>query len=162
MKLCRIRLSLVAGAALGGLLAFTSVSSAQNTNATNRAGRRGATVEQRVERITTELNLNVDQKAKLTALFKKQAGERREIVGDKDLARPERREKMRALAEEQNKQLKVILTSEQFEKWQTLRAQMRANRQRNPGQAGEPAAAPAPPPTAAPAPAQNGGNGQSQ
>jgi Spy/CpxP family protein refolding chaperone len=160
MKLCRVSMSLVAGAALGGFLAFTSVSSAQNTNATERAGRRGPTVEQRVERITTELKLNDDQKAKVVGLFKKQAKERREIVADKDMARPERREKMRALAEEQNKQFKTILTSEQFEKWQALRAQMRANRQRNPGQAGEPAAAPAPPPIAAPTP--NGGNGQSQ
>ena len=141
---------------MASLLAFASVSSAQNTNTTNRAGRRGATLEQRVERISTELKLNDDQKAKLKALFQKQAKERREIVADTNLPRPERREKMRALAGEEKSQLKTILTSEQFEKWQALREQMRANRPRRPAQDGEPAPAPAPAPT------PNSGSNQAQ
>ena len=158
MKLCSLRLGLVTAAAVGSLLAFTSVSSAQNTNATNRAGRRGPTVEQRVDRLATELKLNDEQKTKVTALFRNEAKDRREIFSDRNLSRDERRDKMRSLAEEQNKELKVILTSEQFEKWKTLRAQMRANRPRRPNQGSQAEPAPAPAPT----PTPNAGGNQAQ
>jgi Spy/CpxP family protein refolding chaperone len=145
MKLYKF--SLVTVVALGSLLACNSITSAQDTNATRRAERRGQMVQQRVERMTTELNLNADQKAKVTALLEGQAKQRREIFGDTSLPREERRDKMRALTEEENKQLKVILTPEQFEKWQKLREQMRSRRPGGPGQSGSPAPAPAPEPT---------------
>ena len=96
--------------------------------------------------MTTELNLNPDQKAKVTALFEGQAKQRREIFTDNSLPREERREKMRALMEDANKQLKVILTSEQFEKWQKMREEMRTRRGQGQGQPGEAAPAPAPAP----------------
>ena len=142
------RLNLVA-AALTGFLALASVSSAQNTNAINRV-RRGPTIQQRVQRLTTELKLNDDQAVKLTALFEKEAAQRREIFSDRNLARDERRDKMRALMQEQNSQMKLILTPEQFEKLRTLRAESRARRPGASNQPGEPAPAPAPPPTPAP------------
>lgn len=138
--------------ALGGLLACNSITLAQDTNATGRAERRGQSVQQRVDRMATELNLNADQKVKVTALLEGQAKQRREIFTDNSLPREERRDKMRALMEEENKQLKVILTPDQFEKWQKLREQMRSRRPGGPGQSGPAAPAPAP----APAP----GNGQ--
>lgn len=158
MKLRRVKVSLIAAAAAGSLLALTSVSSAQNTdtNNTNRAGRRAAMLEQRVDRMATQLKLNEDQKAKVLALFQKEAKERREIFTDRNMARDERREKMRTLAEEQNKELKGILTPDQFEKLKEFRQQMRANRPRRPGQGGEPAPAPAPTPT----PNSGGAQGQ--
>lgn len=164
MKLWTVRVSLIAAAAAGSLLALSNVSSAQDTstNATNRAGRRGAMVEQRVDRIATELKLNEDQKAKVLALFQKEAKERRELMTDKNLARDERREKMRTLALAQNQELKTILTSGQFEKLKELRQQMRANRPRRQGRDGEPAAAPAPAPAPAPTPTPNSGGAQSQ
>ncbi len=140
MKLYRLSLT---AAALGSLLAFGNVSQAQDTNITARAGRRGPTVQQRVERMTTELKLNDDQKTKVTALLADQGKQRRELAS---VPREERREKMRALAENENTQLKMILTPEQFEKWQKLREQMRARRPGGPGQPGSPAPAPAPAP----------------
>lgn len=146
MKLQWHTVSLVAAAALGSLLVSNTPSSAQDTNANRRAERRGPMVAQRVERMRTELKLNDDQKTKVTALFEQQAKQRREIFGDSAIPREERRDKMRALMEEENKQLKVILTSDQFEKWKTLRQQMRARRQEGPGQSGNAAPAPAPAP----------------
>src|SRR5260370_25856197 len=139
------KFSLVA-AALGGLVAFTNVTSAQDTNANRRAERRGPMVQQRVERMTTELNLNADQKTKLTALLEDQAKQRRELFRDSSLPREEPRDKMRALLEDENKQLKTILTPEQFEKWHKLREQMRERRPGGPRQAGGPPPAPAPAP----------------
>jgi Spy/CpxP family protein refolding chaperone len=139
----------IAAVGLGAVLIMSNAATAQTTNAPTRE-RRGPTVQQRVERLSTELKLTDDQKAKVTALFEKQAKQRRELFTDTNVPREERREKMRALMEDENKQLKTILTSEQFEKLQTMREQMRARRPRPPGQDGEPGAAPAPAPAPAP------------
>jgi Spy/CpxP family protein refolding chaperone len=140
------KFGIIAVAVLGGYLACASVSSAQDTNTTRRAGRRGPMVEQRIERMTKELDLTSDQQTKVKALLEKQTKERREIFSDNSLPREERRDKMRALMQEENKELKSILTSEQFEKWKKLREQMRTRRPGGPGQAGGPAPAPAPEP----------------
>ena len=134
-----IRFNLVAAMAIGSLLLCNSLSSAQDTNTPPR--RRGAGVEQRVERMTTELQLNDEQKAKVKALLEKETVQRREIF---NLPREERRDKMRALMEDETKQLKLILTPAQLEKWQKLREQMRARRPGGSGQTGGPAPAPAP------------------
>ena len=148
------RFHAVAVTVLGGLLALSNIASAQNTgasansntntNGARRGERRGPSVQQRVERLSTELKLNDDQKAKVTALFDKEAKQRREIVGDTSLPREERRDKMRAMAQDQNKQLKAILTADQFEKWQKMREEMRARQPGRPGQNGGPAPAPEP------------------
>ncbi|HLH55600.1 MAG TPA: hypothetical protein VKY92_18515 [Verrucomicrobiae bacterium] len=134
---------LVVAATLGAWLAFSGAAFAQNTNTAPRGERRGPSIEKRVDRLTTELNLNQEQQAKVKSLFEKQATERREIL---NLPREERREKMRALMQDENSELKTILTSEQFQKWQKLREQMRARRGGNPGEPGNPAPAPAPAP----------------
>jgi len=128
MKLHKFSLALAA--TLGGLLAVANVTSAQNTNtnATRRSERRGPMVQQRVERMTTELKLNDDQKAKVTALLEKQAKQRREIFADNSLPREERRDKVRTIMEDENKQLKAILTGEQYETWQKMREKERARR----------------------------------
>jgi Spy/CpxP family protein refolding chaperone len=136
----------VAVAALGAWLASSSASSAQDTNVTRRTERRGPMIQQRVERMTTELKLNPDQQAKVKALLEKQAKDRREIFSDTNLPRDERREKMRTINQEEAKELKTILTTEQLEKWKKLREEMRSRRPGGPGQPGEPAPAPAPAP----------------
>src|SRR5215468_9933977 len=106
--------SLLAALALGMLLAGTSISSAQSTNATPR-GSRGS-VQQRVDRIATELNLTPEQKTKVTALFEEENKKRQELRANTTLSREEKREKGRAMLTEQEKKLKAILTPEQTEK----------------------------------------------
>lgn len=140
--------SIAVAVTLGSLLVVSSTGLAQttNTNSNGRTGRRGPNVQQRVERLSTELNLNDDQKSKLSALFEKEAKQGRELRDDTSLSRDERREKMRAIRQAQTKELKTILTSEQFEKMQQQREQMRARRGNGSGQPGEPAPAPAPAP----------------
>jgi len=141
------RFSFVAATALGGLLTLSSISQAQDTNATHRAQRKAPTVQQRVDRMSAELNLNEEQKTKVTALLEKQGKERRELFADNSLPREERRDKMRALMQHENKELKAILTPEQFEKLKTLREEMRPRRPGGkPGEPGGPAPAPAPAP----------------
>ena len=137
------RLSIIAAVALGSFLVLATTGSAQDTNSTQRPNRRGPNIQQRVERLSTELKLNDDQKTKITALFEKQAKEGREL---RDLSRDERRDKIRTVRQEQMKELKAILTTEQFEKWQQLREQNRGRRQGGNRRSGEPAPAPAPEP----------------
>jgi hypothetical protein len=149
MKVHRNKLAAVM--VLAGLLAAVNVTLAQNTNSAPKE-RRGPTVQQRVERMSAELQLTDDQKGKVTTLLQQEAKQRREMSAETNLTREERRDKMRALMEDQNKQLKGILTPQQFEKWQTMREQMRARRPGGPGQAGGSADAAAPAPAPAPAP----------
>ena len=138
------RLNIVAALTVYGLLAMASTGSAQNTNSNKGQERRGPTTQQRVDRLATELKLSDDQKAKVTAMFEKEAKEGRELRDDKNLSRDERREKMRAMRQSQDKELKTILTTEQLEKYKQLREQMRERRQGGTGSSG--AAAPAPKP----------------
>ncbi|HTL55142.1 MAG TPA: Spy/CpxP family protein refolding chaperone [Candidatus Limnocylindrales bacterium] len=132
----RIRkFSLLAALALGALLSSTSTSSAQSTSAqsTNAAARgtRGGSVQQRVDRMASELNLTPEQKTKVTALFEQESKKRQELRADTTLSREEKREKGRAMMAEQEKKLKAILTPEQTEKWQKMREQFRPRQQQS-------------------------------
>ena len=115
--------------ALSGLLAVTSVASAQDAKP-NGGQRRGGSVQQRVDRLTTELKLTDEQKTKVTTLLESQAKKRQEL---QTLAPEDRREKVRAMMQEQTKKMKEILTPDQFEKWEKIRPQGR------PRQGGAPA-----------------------
>ncbi len=106
---------------VGGLLAWSTVASAQDTNQTKK-GRGRPSMEQRMERLTTELNLTDAQKPKVKAVLEDTAKKSR------DIPREERREKMRPLMDEQNKKLKEILTPDQYEKYQKMQQQQRRQR----------------------------------
>jgi Spy/CpxP family protein refolding chaperone len=114
------KLSLGAALALGSLLVCTLTASAQdaNTNAPKRERRGPPSVEQRVDRLSTELKLTDEQKTKVTALFEDDAKKMRELRSDKNLTREEQREKFRSMRSESESKLKQILTPEQWEKHQ--------------------------------------------
>jgi len=116
--------TLLSALTLGAFLTCTSIASAQSTNATARTARR-MTVQQRVDRMSSELKLNDEQKTKITALFEADAKKRRELRADTSLERKDRREKNRALMQDEKKQMKEILTPDQFEQWQKMSAQGR-------------------------------------
>jgi protein CpxP len=118
------KLSLIAVLALGSLLVCTNFSSAQD--ATKEGKKRGGfSPQQRVERLATELTLNAEQKTKLTTVFEDETKKMRDLRADTAVPRDQQREKVRALREESNKQIKTILTNEQWEKYQKLRDDMR-------------------------------------
>ena len=127
------KFSLAAMLALGGLLACATLASAQNTNAPKSGVRRGPPVQQRVDRLANELKLTDDQKAKVTALLEDQNKQRSDNFSDPNLTQEQRREKMRGILDEEDKKMKEILTPEQQEQYQKMRAQMR---QRRPESAG--------------------------
>lgn len=112
------KLSLVAALAVGALLAGATLTSAQDA-----PKKKGPSVEQRVDRMSTELNLTADQKTKVTALFEDDMKKMRELRQDSSLSQEDRRAKGRTLREASDKKLKEILTPDQWEKWQKVRPQ---------------------------------------
>jgi Spy/CpxP family protein refolding chaperone len=124
--------SLVAALAVGSLLACTAL--AQDTP-TPKQGKKGRmTVEQQLQRMTTELNLTDAQKPKVEAVLKDTDKKRTEIFGpDSTVPQDQRREKARALLDDQDKELKKVLTPEQYTKWEKLREEMRQRRGGGPG-----------------------------
>ena len=114
------KLSLVAAMALGGLVACSTLATAQD-NATKETKKKGRyTIEQQMERMTTELSLTAEQKPKVEAVLKESNKKRQEIFNDSSIDRSQMREKMQPIMEEQTKKLKAILTEDQFKKYQEM------------------------------------------
>ena len=114
------KLSLIAALALGGLLACTTVTMAQDAGA--KKGKRGFSAEQRLERMSTELKLTDEQKPKVKAVLEETG---KQYQGLRDLPQDERRTKMQSIREEENKKLKAILTPDQMEKYTKMQEEMK-------------------------------------
>src|SRR6266850_4189417 len=99
------KLSLIAVLALGGLVAGSTMATAQDAkDGKKKEGRRMPSVEQRLDRMTEQLKLTDEQKPKVKAVLEETAKKMQ------DVPREERREKGQAIREEENTKLKAILT----------------------------------------------------
>jgi Spy/CpxP family protein refolding chaperone len=116
------KLSLIAALALGGLLAFSTVAMAQDTTAPKKGGKNRMSVEQRLERMSTELNLTDAQKPKVKAVLEETG---KQFQGLRDLPQDERRTKMQSIREDETKKLKEILTPDQMEKYTKMMEEMK-------------------------------------
>jgi acyl-CoA reductase-like NAD-dependent aldehyde dehydrogenase len=115
------KLSLVAALVLGGLVAGSTLATAQDSNAPKKKGRMN--IEQQMERMTEALTLTDDQKPKVKAALEETNKKRQAIMSDTSIERSQMREKMQPITEEQNKKMKEILTADQFKKYQEMRQQ---------------------------------------
>ena len=116
------KLSLIVALALGSLMACSIATAQDSTNKdTQKKGKTFYTPEQRLERMSAQLTLTDDQKPKVKAVLEETSKKMQ------DLAPEDRREKGRALREEETTKLKAILTDEQFTKYQEM-SQRRGNR----------------------------------
>lgn len=102
--------------AVAGLLAMGPSLRAQES--TNAPARRGMTAEQRFDRLAERLKLTDEQKPKVKAAMEKQTKQFQELRKDTSLSREDRRTKMRDIREKYNKEMKAILTEEQYKKLQ--------------------------------------------
>ena len=127
------RLSLITAMALGGLVACSTLASAQDSTTTpdaKKGGKRGPqTIEQQMERLAP-LNLTAEQKPKVEAVLKESSKKRQEIFSDSSIDRSQMREKMQPIMEEQNKKLKAILTEDQYKQYQELTARGRGGKKK--------------------------------
>jgi protein CpxP len=94
---------------------MVSVATAQDTKA---APRRGANIDQRIEQLDKELTLTADQKTKLKAYFEGVRKKNQEMRADTSLTREQRQERLRATNEDLKKEMKTILTADQYMKWE--------------------------------------------
>lgn len=74
-----------------------------------------------LDRLAEELGLTADQKAKLGPIMKHQQEEMQALRKDESLSQEQRREKGRALREENQKAIAAILTPEQAKKFAEMR-----------------------------------------
>jgi periplasmic protein CpxP/Spy len=113
------KLSLIAAMALGGLVAFSTLATAQDANKeAKKGGKGGFSVEQRLERMSTQLTLTDEQKPKVKAVLEETAKKMKDVPQD------ERREKGRKIREEEMKKFKEILTPEQYQKYEEMAQSM--------------------------------------
>lgn len=89
---------------------------AQNNN--DRPQRGDFSPEKRVERLTTQLNLDAKQQEQVKQLYAEQAKNRQAQTGFSREQMMEERKKM-------DEKLKTILTPEQLKKWEANQAEMR-------------------------------------
>jgi Spy/CpxP family protein refolding chaperone len=154
------KFSLLPALVLGGLVACGSLAVAQDAKQDTKPdapgagapGRRGGgmSVDQRLERMSTELELTAEQKPKVKAVLEESMKKMQEIRSDSNLAPEDRRTKMRTIREDESKAMKAILKPEQFDKYEKM-AQQRAGG-RGPGAGGPAPDAGAAPKKADPAP----------
>ena len=100
----------------------------------------GADRGEMLRRLGEELQLSDAQKEKLMPLLREEGEKMRALQADTKLSREERMAKFKELRESASAKTKTILTPEQQEKWEKIRAGMLAGRG-GPGGAGGPAAA---------------------
>ena len=115
------KLSLVAAMALGGLVAFSTLAPAQDANKeAKKGGKRGfPTVEQQMERMSTQLNLTDDQKPKVKAVLEAQDTKIKELRKDGNTPT---REQVQEVRKETQKKMKAILTEDQYKKYEEMAA----------------------------------------
>jgi protein CpxP len=117
------RISLIAAMALGGLVACSTLATAQDSTApqdAKKGKRTPPTIEQQMERINTALTLTDEQKPKVKAVLEEQQKAMQKIRDDSSLEQDARRTKMQDLRKEMNTKMKGILTEEQYKKYQEM------------------------------------------
>jgi protein CpxP len=117
------KLSAITALALGGLVACSTMAVAQDQKP--GGGKRGPSVEARMEQMTEQLKLTDEQKPKVKAVLEDSQKQRGELRGDSNLSREDRQEKMRGIMDKESKKLKEILTADQYSKYEKMREQMR-------------------------------------
>jgi Spy/CpxP family protein refolding chaperone len=80
-----------------------------------------------VDRLTEDLNLTPDQKAKVEAIAKANRPKMEELHNDTALAPRERHEKLKALMDETEAQIRPLLTPDQVKKLEALKAERQAH-----------------------------------
>jgi len=101
---------------IAALLVVGASSFAQNNN--DRPQRGDFSPEKRVERLTTQLNLDAKQQEQVKQLYAEQAKNRQAQTGFS-------REQMMEERKKTEEKLKTILTPEQLKKWEANQAEMR-------------------------------------
>jgi hypothetical protein len=121
------KLSLIAAMALGGLVACSTLVTAQDSSggAEKKGEKRGMSVDRLVERYTEQLPLPDAQKPKVKTVLEDSIKKRQEVMRDTSLEQQQKRDKFREIGEAQDKKMKGILNEDQFKKYQEMNEKMK-------------------------------------
>ncbi len=105
-------------------LAQTATESQNNTTTTQQpeGHRHGGKHGDRMARMAKKLNLSQDQQDKLKPIFEKQREQAQAIKGDTSLTQDQKKDKFKALHQDTMAQVNGILTPEQQQQWQQMKA----------------------------------------
>ena len=116
MKLSKI--SVIAAMVLGGLVASSTMVRAADAPEGKGKGKGGRmTVEQQMEKLTTELSLTDAQKPKVKEVLEARSKKMQELFADTSTAPEDRAAKRKEISDDTEKKLKEILKPDQFEKY---------------------------------------------
>ncbi|HEY0457078.1 MAG TPA: hypothetical protein VGE41_11935 [Verrucomicrobiae bacterium] len=123
----KFKKALIASLAVISTLAIAipfSVSAADNPDKTEAKPERPrvAQLQEQLKRVATELNLTDEQKAKIRPIVEEEFKKIRDVRQDQNLSRQERLARNREIRKETSEKIKPILTAEQTEKWEKIRA----------------------------------------
>ncbi|HTZ22073.1 MAG TPA: hypothetical protein VMC06_14400 [Opitutaceae bacterium] len=109
--------------ALAGVVVMSPVVRAADTPAPSQPANaaRGGAIREHMKAVAKELGLTDQQQQQLKPVLKAEAEKLKALRADQSLSRQEKRDKMKALREENVAQMKSVLTPDQFAKWQKLR-----------------------------------------
>ena len=91
--------------------------------------------KQRGQKLLKELNLTDDQKAKVAPILQKAKADVKAIRADESLTKKQKHQQIEAVRQSTSQQLQAVLTPEQFQKFQAIRAEHK----RSPGKGEKPA-----------------------
>jgi Spy/CpxP family protein refolding chaperone len=103
--------------ALGGFLAFSPTSRAQDTNAPTPPASGAPANHVRGGNYVKQLDLTADQQPKFKTALESMMQQTKAVRQDTSLTPEDKRAKLKAIREQTNESLKSILTPEQYEKW---------------------------------------------
>lgn len=108
--------------ALSFVLIFSTTIFAQEQTGEKR---KGPSIEQRVEKMATDLSLSATEKANLQVLFVKQEADMKKFKAETSKESPDFKDKMKELRKTQESELKAVIGDEKFAKLQTIRAEQK-------------------------------------
>lgn len=95
----------------------------------NKKGK-GPSIENRVDKMATDLELNAAEKASVLSILTKQEAELKTFRAEVDKESPDFKTKMKNMRTAQDAELKAAIGVEKFKKLQAMRAEERANLQK--------------------------------
>ncbi len=113
------------------LFMFVMVCKAQQPTGPQKP--KGPSIENRVDKMATDLGLSEVEKSALKDLLTKQDADIKKFRAENDKDSPEFKNKYKEFRKSQEAELKTTLGEEKFNKWQTIRAEMRKNTEQKPG-----------------------------
>jgi hypothetical protein len=122
----KLNKTLALAALVAGSLFAGSTLQAQDSTNTPSAGAPG--MRNRPD-FAKELNLTEDQKPKFQEIMKGAQQKRQALRADTSLSAEDKKAKAKAIQEDTTKQMKALLTEEQFTKWQKMAQGMRQRMQ---------------------------------